>query len=290
MKIEKKQWLLYAGIIGVAILVVALAITINIAIQKKKDSEMNNIKEQLVQLGMDKDDVWKMSDDEATEAIDEILKEEKTPGYTFEKSKKEFDQTDEAIAKINGYIALDDWSSITSYVSTIKDKYNFTTDSNLYILNAAEDASKLSNLKVFTENDYKKFLDNSHNEAIYFKVLFKMTQGNFLQYYEDISGLVANFPTFSAINLEKKYDFINNEDEINTDEYYEDLKNTLGKKERHYLYKFKVSGYPYTSNPDTLVITTCYISSYKHNNISVVGCYAEEDGLFSANEWNELIK
>lgn len=284
MKLEKKQITMFIGIIFIALIVVVIAVVISNAIERKKDSEMTLAKQQLVNLGEDKEKVWKMSDDEVNEKIEEVLEANTTPGYTFDKKKNEYDKTDETYNQILEYIKNDDYSSITSLVDTIKNSYNFTTRRNLEIINAYEDASKLGNIKNFSAADYESFLADSHSEIIFLRIVTTMESGKILRYYLDYSGVVPYFDTMSKLTLDKIY---SDTDSIEQDSNYIKMKNILESTNWSEIYRYTLAGDVFGEYAGQ---ATCYVLSSNHTNLNVLGCYSTDDKLLNVTDYNEFLQ
>lgn len=285
-KIIENPKLMIALVIIIALCVVGLAFGINQIIKKDKESRMNAITNQLIEFGVPEDDALNMSEEEATETIDQLIKEANLNGYIFDAKKKEYPDTVEATNRINEYIANESWSNIVSYVNNIKGQYNFTTLGNMNLITAALDAEKIDNLETWTGAQYSNYLNTAMNPSIYLKVFGKMREGNLLDYYLDTNGL---FPYYNN-NYSLKTTIYEPETEegykkIEEEKYFYNIKDFANDGWTS-ITKAEVKG-KIDANPTSSI--TCYIGNQYNTLIRIIGCYGYDGDLFNVAEFNNVI-
>lgn len=286
MSQNRKTFILY--IIGcslIALVVVGIAIGINTYNKNKKEQQRTVVTEQLINLGIDEDEALNMDIKEASETIETITKEQFLPGYEFDKSNKEYENSDETLKSIISYASARNWNSIVSLVNGIKDKYNFTTYKNMEIISAYKDAMLLQNSKNWQQSEYENYLDNANSAICFLMMLTEAPGNNLLQFFEDET---SQFPVFISdynIETDMHYD-LTNESEFN--EFKKNSNYSIMKEyiENNYtsINEMKISGrinneYHYT---------TCYVGNSSNFFNKVIGCYGNDDVFFTAGEWNSI--
>lgn len=218
----------------------------------------------LIDMGVPKEDIDKMTEEEKNTTIDEEYYERTAKDYIYTKGKKEYDNTNVTMDLLLSHLGSFKFSSIVSEVEKIKSKYNFTTTENRAIISMYNDAKMLTSVYTLNDIGYSNVLLNATHPAVYtgiylsapFELVKEATLSDLGKY--PIYNSIVTFSEPEALAGDK----LTNDTNYSLFEDYLPLVDTV--------YKVKVTGT--TTTPQYTEIM-CYPAKLKSGAYRMLGCF-----------------
>ena len=265
-KILKDKKMMAIIIIGTTLLIGCLCL-IGFGVSKVVEKKTNNISQedkQLLEMGVSKNDIKKMTKEEKEKVLnEEYYLKTKAEDYKFDNKKKEYKDTKSTMKVILSLLGSYKFSSITDKLEPLLDKYNFTTAENRELVRIYEDSTMLSQVYKLSDDAYENVMQNLTSPTVFAAIYL----GAPLEVANDYTIFDASsYPIFEGVITTKEAK------KLTADEFKEEpMYNVLVEYfdlENDEIYKTVTSGKGMLGS-DTV---TCYIKKIYTGALNVAGC------------------